>query len=175
MSTRSKRNRRRSSPGAARPCEGLRQVTPHAAGVDIGAQEIMACVPDGDDPQIVRPFGTYTADLDALADWVVDRGIQTVDREATGVYWMPLFETLEARGLLCCLVSAPAIKYVPGRQSDVLDCQWMQTLQRYGLLKASLRPDAARAALRTLFRHRAQLIQQRALLTFSLCKRPSCR
>jgi hypothetical protein len=93
----------------------------------------MACVPDGDDQQLVRAFGTSTADLDALADWFVDRGIQTAAMASTGVYWLPLFETLEARGLQCCLMRAQAITQVPGRKSDVLDCQWMQTLHSYGL------------------------------------------
>jgi transposase len=140
----------------------MRQVNRYAAGVDIGAHEIMACVPDGDDQQLVRAFGTYTADLDTLADWFVDRGIQTAAMESTGVYWIPLFETLEARGIQCCLISAQAIKHVPGRKSDVLDCQWIQTLHSYGLLKASFRPEADLVALRTLLRHRAQLIQHRA-------------
>jgi transposase len=162
MSKRSQRHRSRSSQGEARPFEGMRQVNRHAAGVDIGAHEIMACVPDGDDQQLVRAFGTYTADLDALADWFVDRGIQTAAMESTGVYWIPLFETLEARGIQCCLISAQAIKHVPGRKSDVLDCQWIQTLHSYGLLKASFRPEADLVALRTLLRHRAQLIQHRA-------------
>jgi transposase len=162
MSKLSKRPRVRSSQGEARPFDGMRKINPHAAGVDIGAHEIMACVPDGDDQQIVRAFGTYTADLDAWADWFVDRGILTVAMESTGVYWRPLFETLEARGLHCCLISAQAIKHVPGRKSDVLDCQWIQTLHRYGLLKASFHPDADLVARRTLLRHRAQLIQHRA-------------
>jgi hypothetical protein len=140
----------------------MRQVNPHAAGVDIGAHEIMACVPVGDDQQLVRAFGTSTADLDALADGFVDCGIQTVAMESTGVYWIPLFETLEARGIQCCLLSAQAIQHVPGRKSDVLDCQWIQTLQSDGLLKASFRPDTDLVALRTLLRHRAQLIQHRA-------------
>lgn len=162
MSKLSKRNRTRASQGEIRPFAGMRQVNPHAAGVDIGAHEIMACVPDGDDQQIVRVFGTYTVDLDALADWFIDRGIQTVAMESTGVYWIPLFETLEARGLQCCLISAASIKRVPGRKSDVLDCQWIQTLHSYGLLSASFRPDADFVALRTLLRHRAQLLQHRA-------------
>ena len=158
----SQRHRGRSSPGEARPFAGMRHVNRHAAGVDIGAHEIMACVPDGDDQQLVRAFGTYTADLDTLADWFVDRGIQTAAMESTGVYWIPLFETLEARGIQCCLISAQAIKHVPGRKSDVLDCQWIQTLHSSGLLKASFRPEADLVALRTLLRHRAQLIQHRA-------------
>ena len=162
MSKLSKRHRVRSSQGEIRPFEGMRTVNPHAAGVDIGAHEIMACVPDGDDQQLVRAFGTYTADLESLADWFIDRGIQTVAMESTGVYWIPLFETLEARGIQGCLISAQSIKHVPGRKSDVLDCQWIQTLHSYGLLKASFRPDADLVALRTLLRHRAQLIEHRA-------------
>jgi hypothetical protein len=90
----------------------------------------MACVPDGDDQQLVRAFGTYTAALASVADGFVDRGIQTVAMASTGVYWMPLFEPLAARGLRCCLISASAIKHVPGRKSDVLDCHWMHTLHR---------------------------------------------
>jgi transposase len=140
----------------------MRQVNPHAAGVDIGAHEIVACVPDGQDRQIVRTFGTYTADLHALADWCIDRGIETVAMESTGVYWIPLFEELEARGLQCCLSSAQSLKRVPGRKSDVLDCQWSQTLHSDGLLSASLRPEADFVALRTLLRHRAQLLAPRA-------------
>jgi transposase len=162
MSTLSTRHRARSSQGEARPFAGMRQVTPHAAGVDIGAHEIVACVPDGEAQQIVRTFGTYTADLQTLADWFVDRGIQTVAMESTGVYWMPLFEELKARGLQCCLISAQSIKRVPGRKSDVLDCQWIQTLHSDGLLAAAFRPDADFGALRTLLRHRAQLLEHRA-------------
>src|SRR5262245_4305536 len=162
MSTLRQRHRVRSSQGAARPFDGLRKINPPAAGVDIGAHEIMACVPDGDAPQLVRAFGTSTAALDTWADWCGDRDIQTVAMASPGVYWIPLFETLEARGLHCCLSSAQAIKHVPGRKSDVLDCQWLQPLHRYGLLKASCRPDADRVALRTLLCHRAQLLQHRA-------------
>jgi len=146
----STRPRARSSQGETRPFAGMRTVTPHAAGVDLGAHEIVACVPDGEDQQIVRTFGTYTADLQTLADWCVDRGIQTVAMESTGVYWMPLFEEREARGLQCCLISAQSIQRVPGRKSDVLDCQWIQTLHSDGLLSASFRPEADCVALRTL-------------------------
>jgi transposase len=162
VSTLSRRHRTRSSQGATRPFEGMRTVTPHAAGVDIGAHAIMACVPDGDDQQIVRAFGTSTADLESLADWCIDRGIQTVAMASTGVYGIPLFETLEARGIQGCLISAQSLKHVPGRTSDVLDCQWIQTLHSDGLLSASCRPEADCVALRTLLRHRAQLLAHRA-------------
>jgi len=162
MSKLRKRHRTRSAQGETRPFEGMRTVNPHAAGVDIGAHEIMACVPDGDAQHIVRAFGTYTAALHALADWFIDRGIETVAMASTGVYWMPLFEALEARRLRCCLISARSLKHVPGRKSDVLDCQWIQTLHSYWLLSASFRPEADLVALRTLLRHRAQLIEHRA-------------
>src|SRR5262245_55137985 len=132
MSQLSQRHRARSSQGEARPFAGMRQVNPHAAGVDIGAHEIVACVPEGDDQQIVRPFGTYPAALQTLPAWVVDRGLQTVAMEAPGVSWIPFCEELEARGLQCCLISVQAIKRVPGRKSAGLDCQWMQTLHSYG-------------------------------------------
>lgn len=145
-----------------RPVAGMRRVHPQAAGVDIGAHEIMACVPGSDNTQIVRPFGTYTADLHALADWLLQHRIQTVAMESTGVYWIPLFETLEAAGMECCLISATSIKRFPGRKSDVLDCQWIQTLHSYGLLASSFRPTADLVALRTLLRHRAQLIEHRS-------------
>jgi transposase len=140
----------------------MRQVNPHAAGVDIGAHAIVACVPDGHDRQIVPPLGTYTAALHALADWCIDRSIETVAMASPGVYGLPLFEALAARGLQCCLISAQSIKRVPGRKSDVLDCQWLQTLHSYGLLSASFRPEADFVALRTLLRHRAHLLEHRA-------------
>lgn len=162
MSQLRRRHRAQSSQGEARPCAGTRKMTLQAAGVDSGAHEMVACVPDGEEQQLVRTFGTYTAELQTLADWWVDRGMQTVALESTGVYWMPLFEELEARGLHGCLSSAASIKRVPGRQSDVLDWQWSQTLHSDGLLTASLRPEADLVALRTLLRHRAQLLEHRA-------------
>jgi len=145
-----------------RPFAGMSRIQPHAAGVDIGAHEIVACVPGSDDTQIVRTFGTYTADLHTLAVWLKEHHIETVAMESTGVYWIPLFETLEDRGMHCCLISANAISRFPGRKSDVLDGQWIQTLHSYGLLAASFRPEADLVALRTLLRHRAQIIEHRS-------------
>ena len=138
MSKLSPRNRARSAQGDIRSFDGMSTIHPSAAGVDIGAQEIMACVPDSHDQQLGRAFGTSTADLDALADWFLERGMQTVAMASTGVSWIPLCETLEARGIPCCLLSASSVKPVPGRQSAVLDGQWMQTLHSDGLLAASL-------------------------------------
>jgi hypothetical protein len=140
----------------------MRTVNSHAAGVDIGAHEIMACVPDGDDQQIVRAFGTSTADLESLADWCIDRGIQTVAMASTGVSWLPLCETLAARGIQGCRRSAQSLKHVPGRTSAVLDWQWIQTLHSSGGLSASCRPEADGVALRTLLRPRAPLLAHRA-------------
>jgi hypothetical protein len=106
----------------------LEQINFNAAGLDIGAAEIWACVPaDRDDPP-VRCFDTFTVDLHALANWLEECGIETVAIESTGVYWIPIYEILEARGFEVNLVNARHIKNVPGKKTDVLDCQWIQKL-----------------------------------------------
>lgn len=142
--------------------EPLQTVNPNAAGLDIGSQEIWACVPADRDPEPVRPFGTFTPDLHRLADWLVGSGIATVALESTGVYWIPIFEILEARGLQVQVVNARHLKNVPGRKSDVQDCQWIQRLHAYGLLGGSFRPEAEICALRAYLRHRSALIEHRA-------------
>lgn len=137
--------------GEIRSMEGLPVVNPHAAGADIGAEQIFVCIPGPEHTQIVRTFGPYTADLHALADWLVENGIQTIAMESTGVYWIPLFEVLEQRGIHCCLISGNVARRLPARhKTDVLDCQWLQTLHSLGLLTASFRLDADLIALRTL-------------------------
>jgi len=146
----------------ARPFVGMSQVNPNAAGVDIGAHEIMICVGGEDGNQIVRAFGSYTVDLQASGKWLKEHGVKTVAMESTGVYWIPLFEELEREGFHCHLISSRSLRRVPGRKTDVVDCQWIQTLHSYGLLESSFRPEADLVALRTLLRHRAQLIQHRA-------------
>ncbi len=137
-------------------------VNPHAAGLDIGASEIWACVPADRDPTPVRKFGTFTPDLQALAAWLIACRVTTVAMESTGVYWIPIFELLEERGLQVYLVNARHIKNVPGRKSDVQDCQWIQRLHSYGLLSASFRPEAEIVVLRSYLRQRAMLIEHRA-------------
>ena len=137
-------------------------VNRHAAGLDIGAHEIWACVPVDRDDTPVRCFGTFTPDLEALVAWLVACGVTTVAMESTGVYWIPIFELLEERGLQVFLVNARHIKNVPGRKSDVQDCQWIQRLHSYGLLSASFRPEAEMVVLRSYLRHRAMLIEHRA-------------
>jgi transposase len=142
---------------AARPC-----VNPHAAGLDIGSEEIWACVPEDRDPQPVRSFGTFTPDLYTLAAWLHACRIETVAMESTGVYWIPVYEILEARGFQVHLVNARHLKHVPGRKTDVKDCQWIQYLHTCGLLSASFRPEAEMCALRAYLRHRATLLDYRA-------------
>jgi len=141
----------------------LAQLNENAAGLDIGAEEIYACVPEGRDAEAsVRVFGTYTPDLQALADWLVACAIDTVALESTGVYWIPIFEILEARGLQVYLVNARQSKNVTGRKTDVLDCQWLQQLHTYGLLRNSFRPEADLCALRAYLRHRSNLVRYRS-------------
>jgi hypothetical protein len=142
--------------------DGLPAIHPHAAGIDIGADEIVVAVPADRDPQPVRVFRTFTLDLHTLVDWLVACQIDTVAMESTGVYWVPLYELLEQRGIIPYLVNARHVKTVPGRKSDWNDAQWLQKLHALGLLQASFRPDGAIAALRTLVRYRAELIQHRA-------------
>jgi transposase len=146
----------------ARPFEGMSQVNENAAGVDIGATEIVACVPGRDGTQIVKAFGNYTVDLQSIAQWFHEHEVKSVAMESTGVYWIPLFEELERQGFECLLISSRSIKRVPGRKSDIEDAQWIQTLHSYGLLESSFRPQADLIALRTILRHRAQLLEHRA-------------
>jgi transposase len=131
----------------------------NAAGVDMGAREAVAAVPADRDTESVRTFATFTQDLHALADWLQQCRIDTVAMESTGVYWIPLFQILEARGIEVCLVNAQHVRHVPGRKSDVLDCQWLQYLHSVGLLKASFRPEQDICAIRSLLRHRESLTQ----------------
>ncbi|MBI3249973.1 MAG: IS110 family transposase, partial [Deltaproteobacteria bacterium] len=140
----------------------LRRQNPAAAGLDIGAAEMWACVPADRDAQPVRAFGTFTPDLHALAEWLGQCQVTTVAMESTGVYWIPIYEVLEARGLEVYLVNARHLKHVPGRKSDVQDCQWIQQLHSYGLLTASFRPADDLRVLRAYLRQRAMLLEHRA-------------
>ncbi len=151
--------RRRSNTGNVQ----LRVVQPNAAGVDVGADEIFVAVPPDRDPQPVRSFPTFTRDLLAPADWLQACGIDTVAMESTGVYWIPFFQILEERGFRVFLVNARHAKNVPGRKSDVSDCQWIQYLHSVGLLSASFRPDEKVCAVRSLLRHRDGLVQMAAV------------
>jgi transposase len=140
----------------------LEQINLNAAGLDVGAEEVWVAVPPDRDEQSVRSFPTFTADLYRLADWLAQCGIDTVAMEATGVYWIPLYEILEEGGFEVYLVNARHLKNVSGRKTDVLDCQWIQQLHTYGLLSASFRPPEQIVAIRSLVRHREMLVQARS-------------
>jgi transposase len=145
-----------------RAWEGLKVIHPNAAGLDIGSEEIWAAVAPERSAEPVRKFGTFTPDLQALAAWLIACGVDTVALESTGVYWIPVYEILEARGLQVYVVNARHVKNVPGRKSDIQDCQWLQGLHSVGLLRGSFRPDGEIVALRAYLRHRAGLIEHRA-------------
>ena len=136
------------------------RINPHAAGIDIGSGEHWVCVPAERDEPNIRCFGCFTPDLMALAEWLIECQVETVAMEATGVYWIPLFQILEAKGLEVNLVNAHHVKTVPGRKSDVLDCQWLQKLHTFGLLSASFRPDNQVCVLRSYLRQRETLIKE---------------
>ena len=154
--------KRKKSPVNVPSVDVLEQINLHAAGLDIGSEEIYACIPPDRDELSVRAFPTFTVDLHALADWLAACQIETVAMESTGVYWIPVYEILESRGFEVYLVNARHVKNVPGRKTDVLDCQWIQQLHTYGLLRASFRPPAEICALRALARHRDNLIRYRS-------------
>jgi transposase len=134
-------------------------LNPNAAGLDIGATEIYVAVPADRDSEPVRCFATFTQDLEALADWLEQCHIRTVAMESTGVYWIPIMQILEDRGLQVYLVNARYAKNVPGRRTDVSDCQWLQYLHSVGLLKASFRPAQEVCAIRSIVRHRTNLVE----------------
>ena len=147
---------------AASDWQGVKVIHPNAAGLDIGSEEIWGAVPPDGTPAPVRMFGTFTPDLYALADWLAACGVDTVAMESTGVYWIPIYEVLEERGFQVYVVNARHLKNVPGRKSDIQDCQWIQGLHSVGLLRGSFRPAGEIVALRAYLRHRAALIAHRA-------------
>jgi len=152
--------RLRAQPDARR--RPLLSVYPRAAGLDVGAMFHVVAVPPDCDPQPVRSFNSFTGDLHALADWLKSIDVTTIAMESTGVYWVPVFEILEARGFEVLLVNARGAKNVPGRKTDVNDAQWLQQLHEYGLLRGSFRPRDGVARLRALLRHRERLVEYAA-------------
>lgn len=142
--------------------ENLKQINLNASGIDIGSSEIWVAVPEGRDQQSVRRFETFTSDLYRIADWLQACGVDTVAMESTSIYWIPLYDILEQRGLKVYLVNARYAKSMPGRKTDILDCQWLQQLHTYGLLAPSFQPPEEIAGLRSLNRHRDNLVRYRA-------------
>jgi hypothetical protein len=145
--------------------ENMPVINNNAAGIDVGSAEIWVSIPPDRDKEAIRRYETVTPDLYAMADWLKQRGIESVAMESTGVYWIPVFEILEGKGLHVVLVNAKYAKNVAGRKSDWLDCQWLRMLHSFGLLPSSFRPAPPIATLRCYLRHRQMLIEYAAAHT----------
>lgn len=141
----------------------LAQVNTHAAGIDLGSTSLFVALPPGPDGRRVREFGMFTPDLQGLVSHLRAAGITTVAMESTGVYWIPVFEILDAAGFEVVLADAHHVKQVSGRKSDVTDSEWLQTLHTFGLLRGAFRPTDAMCVLRSLVRQRSTLVEQRAM------------
>ena len=160
-----KNNRRRFSGKPRVSPSVLDRINPNAAGIDCGSAEHFVAVPPDRDPVPVQSFSTFTGDLMRLADWLAACRVTSVAMEATGVYWIPVFEILEARGIEVLLVNARHLKNVPGRKTDVADCEWIRELHSVGLLRGSFRPTGGIVALRAYLRHRQTLIENAGTFT----------
>jgi len=140
----------------------LKVVHARCAGIDIGSREHWVAVDPSCDEQPVRSFSTFTDDLQAMASWLKSLDIDVVSMEATGVYWIPLYELLDAQGFEVNLVNSRATRQVSGRKSDVLDCQWIWQLTSYGLLRGAFRPGDQVCILRAVVRQRATKVQDQS-------------
>lgn len=141
----------------------LQPTQPNAAGIDLGSREHFVAGPiRADGKANVNRFGTTTVELQKMADWLKKEGVSTVAMESTGVYWIPLFEILDSRGFEVHLVNARQISHVPGRKTDMIDCQWLQLLHSCGLLRGSFRPGDDICRLRALIRERNTVVEQRS-------------
>lgn len=140
--------------------KALEIVHPDAAGIDIGGSEHWVAVSPDRDEQSVRCFECFTADLEQMAEWLIDRGVRSVAMQSTGIYWIPVFEILQQRGLEVYLVNARHTKNLPGRKSDIAECQWLLKLHTFGLWNHSFQPSDEIRGVRTLWRHRAGVVAQ---------------
>jgi transposase len=140
--------------------QALEIVHPNAAGIDVGGSAHWVAISPDRDPEPVRCFGCFTADLHAMARWLVEKGVRSVAMQSTGVYWMPVLEVLEEHGLEVYLVNAQHTKNAPGRKSDIQECQWLLKLHAFGLLNNSFQPSDEIRIARTLWRHRGHLVEQ---------------
>lgn len=143
--------------------EPLRVVHPDAAGVDIGSEKHYVAVPPDRDKEPVRCFGCLTPDLQDMARWLRRCSVTTVAMESTGVYWIPVMQVLEEHGLEVYLVDARQAKNMPGRKSDVKDCQWLQQLHAHGMLTRAFRPVDGVCVLRSYWRHRKDLVEMASM------------
>jgi transposase len=137
----------------------LNIINPNAAGIDVGSEFHYVCVPEGNKEPRVRKFACFTNELNKLAGWLIECNIKTVTMESTGVFWVPLYEILTAHGFEVVLANAKYVKNVPGRKTDVQDCQWLQQLHSYGLLQGSFLPDELISVLRGYMRQRDNLVK----------------
>jgi transposase len=135
----------------------LEKVNLNAAGIDVGASTHWVAVPADRDENPIRSFGVFTSDLMALCHWLKQCQIETIAMESTGVYWIPLFQMLERNGFEVRLVNASHVKNVPGRKTDVKDCQWLQELHTFGMLRGSFRPEGRMCVVRSYLRLRDTL------------------
>jgi transposase len=140
-------------------------VVARCAGLDVGKDEVVACVRTSDDAggpaQEIRTFTTFSADVESLADWLVETGVTEVAMEATGQDWKPIWYELEERSFKLRLVNARHVRILPGRKTDVGDAAWLAELLEHGLLRGSFVPPLAIRRLRDLTRYRKRLIQLR--------------
>ena len=141
MSKKGQSNSQPKTDGLKGDWKALEIVHPHAAGIDIGGSQHWVAINPERDEQPVRCFDCVTADLEQMADWLVDRGVRSVAMQSTGVYWIPVFEILQQHGLEVYLVNARHTKNLPGRKSDIAECQWLLKLHTFGLLSNSFQPS----------------------------------
>lgn len=153
------RRRKKNRPSKTQQCINT-TAQPDAAGIDIGADEIVAAVPPERDPMSVRTFSSFTGGVHELRDWLLACGVKTVAMESTGNYWVTSYDVLERAGIEVCLVNARHVKGVPGKKTDVCDAQWLQQLHSAGLLRKSFRPAQDVLPLRYLMRHREGLVAE---------------
>lgn len=139
--------------------KSLNVMHPNAAGIDVGSSVHYVSVPEDRDDEPVKSFKCFTPDLYRLVHWLKECGIETVAMESTGVYWIPLYQILETEGFDVLLVNARHVKNVPGRKTDVQDCQWLQQLHTFGLLRGSFRPSDDICVLRSYVRQRDNIIK----------------
>jgi len=160
MSRKKLRGKQKGSVQKKTDWKALEIVHPDAAGIDVGGSEHWVAVSPDRDPEPVRRFGCFTADLREMGRWLVEKGVRSVAMQSTGVYWMPVFEILEQHGLEVYLVNAQHTKNVPGRKSDIQECQWLLKLHAFGLLNNSFQPTDEIRIARTLWRHRGNLVAE---------------
>lgn len=151
-----RKHKTRSTPAA------LPVIEPLVAGIDVGSSQHWVCGPSQGETPNVRVFGTTTAELNELADWLAEHRVKSVAMESTYIYWIPIYELLESRGVEVVLVNARTLHNVPGRKTDFSDCQWIQLLHSCGLLRGSFRPNEAITRLRALHRQMANFVVERA-------------